>query len=238
MSQYVLLRKENDLLNSLIGQSFNQKSKFEAYKILKQIHKQADQYSMEKALCYIVEEGEIKGVGGSSLMKEKKTGKIVSDLILNQFGIFMSGILKGGSSQNIQVMQDSFNNPETFRIYSASVTTMFNSFNVRRMLLQVGSGTTPPARSDFNIETPFGTFPESTNFESALPIYNPALANFKNLGSITAGGSGTVNESKLRAFWINSAGQARDITLFRDIISPGQAFVASETIALEYTTQF
>ena len=62
--QYVLLKQENDLLNSLIGQSFNQRTKFEADKILKEIHKQADKYSMEKAMCYVIDKGEIKGVGG------------------------------------------------------------------------------------------------------------------------------------------------------------------------------
>jgi len=76
--QYVLLRKENDLLNSLRGKSYNERTKFEASKILNEIHKQADRYCMEKALCYVLDKGEIKGVGGSSLMQHKKTGEIVS----------------------------------------------------------------------------------------------------------------------------------------------------------------
>jgi len=235
--QYVLLRKENDLLNSLIGQSFNQKSKFEAHKILKQIHKKADQYCMEKSLCYIVDKGEIKGVGGSSLMQNKKTGKIVSDLILNQMGIFMAGLLKGGSLALSVNIQDFVNVSRVVVVYSDTPSSMFNDNILARMVLQVGSGTTIPARTNFDIETPFGTAPESLFFESALPVWNPALGNFKNLGSITAGGSGTVNESVVRSVWFDSASFQRGFAMFRDIISPGQSFVAAQTIALEYTTQ-
>ena len=50
--QLILLREENDLLNSLIGQSFNQRTKFEAEKILTEIHSKAQDRSIGKmALC-------------------------------------------------------------------------------------------------------------------------------------------------------------------------------------------
>jgi len=64
MSQlYIPLRKANDSLNSLIGQSFNQKSKFEAEKILAEIHSVAqDRLVGKKALCYVHDKGEIKGI--------------------------------------------------------------------------------------------------------------------------------------------------------------------------------
>jgi len=237
IQQYVLLRKENDLLNSLIGQSFNQKSKFEAYKILNQIHEKAEEFSMEKALCYIVDKGEIKGVGGSSLMQNKKTGEIVSDLILNQMGIFMSGIFKGGTLEKIVAITDIINISHGVRVYSASSSNLFNSQKEQRILLKVGSGSTAPARSDIDIETSFGTAPESGNFESTLPVYNPALGNFKQNGSIIAGGAGTINESVLLCIWNDANRIDRVFTLFRDVISPGQSFIVGQSIALEYTTQ-
>jgi len=236
--QYVLLRKENDLLNSLIGQSFNQKSKFEDYKILKQIHKQADQYSMEKALCYIVDKGEIKGVGGSSLMKNKKTGEIISDLILDQFGQWFAAILRKndpGATSTGMVTNAGIGG--TVNIYGTSV--IFNQSTGINLgaALKVGSGTTVPARTDFKIETAFATLPESLNFKlGSSPVYNSSLGNFKPAGLITAGGSGTVNESILEGIWRNVV-TTQVYTLFRDIISPGQSFIAGQQIALEYTVQ-
>ncbi len=39
MKQFLLLKEKNDTLKSLIGKSYNEKSKFEAEKILTEIHK-------------------------------------------------------------------------------------------------------------------------------------------------------------------------------------------------------
>jgi len=241
MQQYVLMRKENDLLNSLIGQSFNEKSKFEAYKILKQIHKQADQYSMEKALCYIVDIGEIKGVGGSSLMKNKKTGEIVSDLVLDQFGNFLAGITKNfAGGVRTAILKNNAGALRTLEIYTTSNVANFNrtTIGARGALIQVGSGSTPPARTDFKIETVFGTAPESALFNApSSPVYNSGLGNFKYNASISAGGSGTINESILSYSWVLNNANQEIFTAFRDIISPAQAFIAGQTIALEYTIQ-
>ncbi len=234
--QYVLLRKENNLLNSLIGQSFNQRTKFESYKILKEIHKQADQYSMEKALCYIVDKGEIKGVGGSSLMKNKKTGEIVSDLILDQFGEWLSGIFVALPSGIVgRTVKNSAGTPQTVRLWA--ITNAFNDIETLGAFQQVGSGSTPPARTDLTLETPFGTAPENATFSTGNPVYNSGLGNFKPAGLITAGGSGTINESVMFFGMKNSVGSNNTFGMFRDIISPAQSFIAGQTIALEYTIQ-
>jgi len=230
------------LLNSLIGQSFNQKSKFEAYKILKQIHKQADEYSMVKGLCYIVQNGEIKGVGGSSLMKDKKTGEIVSDLILDNFGLWLTGICRSNvGTTKVVVLKNRSAVDKNVNVYSTETQSFFSRTNsgAKGFLVQVGSGTTAPARTDTNIETAFGTSPESINFTSTTDaVYNLTNSNFKFLGSITAGGSGTINESIMLSFWEQVVGGSPDsFVMFRDIISPGQSFVPGQSIALEYTVQ-
>ncbi len=234
--QYVLLRKENDLLNSLIGQSFNQKSKFEAYKILTEIHSKAQDRSIGKmALCYIVDKNEVLGVGGSTLLKDKK-GKIVSNLILDNFGILLAGLFKGGSGEKSVVIKDVGGiNQTLFAV--ATVSIKFNQQNATKILLAVGSGSLAPARTDFKIQTAFGTAPESLSFDTGIPVYNSGLGNFKSLGSIIAGGSGTINESVLNPNWVNSGGAIKNFTIFRDIISPGQSFIAGQSITLEYTIQ-
>ncbi len=234
--QYVLLRKENDLLNSLIGQSFNEKSKFEAYKILKEIHSKAQRRSIDKkALCYVVDKNEILGVGGSTLMKEKKTGKIESNLILDNFGKWLSANWKGGTLGLGVALLDEFGTPRFFNIYTN--TNQYNNASAFRFLMQVGAGTTAPARTDFDLETPFVTGTEALRFESTIPFYNATVFNFKNTGSVTAGGTGTVNEAVIQPIWRDSALASRVVTLYHDLISPGVPFIPGQTIALEYTTQ-
>jgi len=238
--QYIILHKENDLLNSLIGQSFNQKSKFEAEKILNEIHSKAQARSIGKmALCYVLDKNEILGVGGSTLLKDKKTGEIVSNLILNQFGIWLAGMFHrftGGTTS--RVIRDITNTNRTINVYSSIATYNLILAGSLGLQLQVGAGSTAPARTDFNIETPFGTAPEST---PKIPIsdgaFNSGLGNFKTNISISAGGSGTVNESVVNFSWRDSFGTTRGFVVFRDIISPAVPFVVGQTIALEYTVQ-
>jgi len=237
MQQYFTVRRDlNEPLNAMIGQSFNEKSKHESLKILNEIHSVAQQRTIDKkALCYIVKNGdEIKGVGGSTVM-ERSDGKLVSNLILNQFGRWLSRIHKGGVITISVPLFDNTNTIRTFNIYTGS--TQFNDSNGARMRLQVGSGTTAPVRTDFDIETALSTAPESAEFESSIPVYNVGNANFKNDGGVTAGGTGTVNEAIMQALWIDNTVVGRLVTLYRDIISPGQVFSIGETIALEYTTQ-
>ena len=90
MKQYLLLKEKNDSLNSLIGKSFNEKSKFEAEKILTEIHKGYFS-SWTKALVYCIEPktNEILGVGGSSLFYDKTRKRIHSDILMENFGVLL-----------------------------------------------------------------------------------------------------------------------------------------------------
>ncbi len=237
--EYILLREKNDLLNSLIGQSFNQKSKFEADNILKEIHKKADQYSMEKALCYVLDKGEIKGVGGSSLMQNKKSGEIVSDLILDQFGVLFAGVLsKFQVADKIIQLKTTLGGLVNLKAIGSGTTFPQLGFGGIGNRFQVGSGSTSPARSDFNIETAFGTAPESGLMSPASdPVFNSGLGNFKMIASIIAGGAGTINESVWIGTFLNTANATNSYAFFRDIISPAVPFIAGQSIALEYTVQ-
>jgi len=237
--QYVLLRKENDLLNSLIGQSFNQKNKFEAEKILTEIHSKAQNRSIGKtALCYITDKDEIKGVGGSTLIKDKN-GKIFSNLILDQFALVLAGLF------NQPIAQPSFSQ-RTIKNISNSNNTVnliqnepFNDNDTGTLgcQMQVGSGSTTPLRTNFNIETAFGTAPESGFILQGTPVYNSSLGQIKFNGSIITGGAGTINEAGFFGQFKRSSEDVEIYMFFRDIISPAQAFVAFQTITVEYTIQ-
>ena len=245
MQQFVLLRKENDLLKSLIGKSFNEKSKFEAENILDEIHSKAESRMMgKKSLCYIVDQNEIKGVGGSTMMKDKN-GKIVSNLVLDQLGKFMAGIFDKSILANRTVsLKDAGGGTFSYSTYSdIGFPQKFNltsgvPLSEQGVKLQVGQGTTPPVRTDFDLETDFATVPENALFAVTTPVWNSSLGNFKDTGSIVAGGSGTINESILAMIWRTTTGVVKTLILYRDIISPGQSFIAGQSIALEYTSQF
>ncbi len=232
-----LLRKENDPLNSLIGRSFNEKSKFQAEKILSEIHSRAQSRTVSKtALCYILDKDEIKGVGGSTLMKTKD-GKIVSNLILDNFGVWLAAIFRKNVGGNLAItMPDDGGVIRNVHIYNLS--PLFNSgLGNSGSALKVGSGTTAPTRSDFEIETDFVASPENLDFAlGSSPTYFSGPGNFQSAGSIIAGGSGTVNES-VHELIFNAQAVQRTFTIFRDIITPAQAFLAGQTIALSYTIQ-
>jgi len=235
--QFTLLRKENDLLKSLIGQSFNQKSKFAAAKILDEIHSKAEgRFIGKKALCYITNKDEILGVGGSTLMKNKH-GKIVSNLILNNFGEMMAGYMAGNPAVTIQSnLIDVGGTPRTILHFTPG---NFNNLgNVGGILHRVGSGSTAPARGDIEIQTSFGTSPEDADFNSDdfIPAFDTPTGTIKSAGSIVAGAGGTVNELVLKGRWQIGA-SSFNFSLFRDSVSPGQSFVASDTITSEFTVQ-
>jgi len=233
----ILLRKENDDLKCLISQSFNQKNKFEAEKILDEIHSKAQSRTIgKKALCYIVKNGIIRGVGGSTLMMDKN-GKIHSNLILDQWGGFLAQFFHPNSfvSASFNINDDGNNSENLFVYRNASA---FNTLATLGSAVQVGSSATPPVRTNFNIGNPFGTAPENATFNGVSdPVYNSGLGNLKYVASITAGGSGTINESILVNVWRNSGNIAKTFALFRDIISPAQSFISGQSIALEYTVQ-
>jgi len=241
--QYIVLRKENDLLNSLIGKSFNQKSKFEAEKILSEIHSKAQYRSIDKmGLCYIVDNDTIMNVGGSSLLQEKKTGKIHSNLIMNNFGILLAALFKKFDPENqIVTVKDVFNVDQSVSVYGTAGIWTINNGNTLSIgvVLKVGSGITPPIRTNFEVETAFLTAPESGNMNATSdPVYNTGLANFKYVASISAGGSGTVNEGVLKLGLRRTGGGARvDTVCFRDILSPAGPFTIGQTIAYEFTVQ-
>jgi len=240
MEKYILLREKNNLLNSLVGHSFNQKSKFEAEKILNEIHSIAqDRTINKKALCYVVDNSEIKGVGGSTLLKDKD-GKIHSNLIMNNFGILLAALFKKFDTADIiTTVKDIVNVDQTVRVYGDNATWTDNNAGALSIgaFVQIGSGITGPTRTDFALETAFGTAPESGNIVATTnPVFSSP--NFKYLGSISAGGSGTINESVMTLGLRRSGGGARVDTLcFRDIISPAVGFSIGQSVALEYTVQ-
>lgn len=238
--EYIVLKKNNDSLNSLIGKSFNQKSKQEAYKILCEIHEKSEQKSFSKALVYVIDKNEIKGVGGSSLMKDKKTGKIISDLLNNNFGDLFSKFFKPVAVTNsTATLIDETNTTDFYRCFRATSGAVYNSGSGAN--IQIGSGAVAPSRSDFAINTAFGTAPESVrqNLLFGSSVWVSGLGRVTTIAmALTAGGSGTIRETVLFWRWNNFGNTAQRFNLMtRDLISPTLAFNPAQNIQVDYTWQ-
>jgi len=163
-------------------------------------------------------------------------------MILDQAGIWLASLFKktDGSILAMPLIKDTGGVNRNFFSYGNNTARPFNNSGLGSLGMQVrvGSGSTIPARTDFSISSPFVVAPESNDFNATTnPVWNSGLGNFKYLGSLTAGGAGTINESILLGNWLDNSDIVRKLALFRDIISPAKSFVIGQSIALEYTIQ-
>jgi len=165
------------------------------------------------------------------------------NLILDNFGNFLAVIIShhplkshptaplvddGGLSRTVQIGTTS---PTTTGLYYFYLTLYGNVGGYMR----IGSGTTAPARGDYKIETPFTVAPESDYFEAGTGSYTAGTITIS--ASITAGGSGTINETGffLRMQDKDDSTIQRTYMIFHDAISPGVSFSAGDSITVEYS---
>jgi len=165
------------------------------------------------------------------------------NLILDNFGKFLAGLISyvaTGSKLAISLVDDG-GVSQTIAVHSsdpyAATSVLFNfakSVDVGGMM-RIGSGTTPPARGDYKIETPFTVAPESDYFEAGTASYAAGVITIS--AGITAGGSGTINETGFFGKMTDGGDYtvSRMIMLFHDAISPSVSFSAGDSITVEYS---
>jgi len=164
-----------------------------------------------------------------------------NDLILNNFGTWLAAFIQAPGTITVSIsLKEVGGTTQTFHIfdYTSATNRLFNLNYIGDLALgtqlQVGSGTTPAARTDSAITTPFTTAPESGRFATGSGSYAAGVISFS--GAITAGGSGTVNETGFFARWRRSATNTIDtIMLFHDILAAGVAFTAGQIINVSYS---
>ncbi len=167
-------------------------------------------------------------------MKDKD-GKIVSNLILFPFGGVLALLFRGNPSPSISIgITDEDNIGRAVRCYTSQ---NYTNQVAKGCVHKVGQGSTAPARSDIDTETDFGTSPESANIDSSDPVFDSATGTLKSVSAMSAGGSGTINESVLKNGWNDTTANLRIFSMFRDIISPAVSFLTGESIVLEYKLQ-
>jgi len=221
-----------DLLQDYKGYTFKEKIVTDCQKILIENKSKSLGYlprPSETSLVTVLDKNkeEILGLGGSK----------PNDLLLEQFNTLIELYNR---SNNLAVVMK-LTNGLTANIKAIGTINNWYSFSLNRSAgtrIGVGAGITPPARSDFQIETPFGSAPESGFTNTTDGGYNSGLGQVSASSTIGAtGGAGTINESALLGFWVDTANIARALALARDAISPAPSFIAGNFINVNYVWQ-
>lgn len=192
--------------------------------------KEVDRRIFESVVVSVLDKKRrIKGIGLN----------VHNDLILDNFGLLLASLIRAPVADVTSVsLKDVDGVAKSFNSYSSAGATGQYTFNNALTVscalgtqLQVGSGLTAPARDDYSIETPFATAPENGRFGSSSGSYAVGAISFS--GSITAGGSGTVNETGFFGLWMDSGVQT--VMLFHDLLATGVPFVAGQIILVSYS---
>jgi len=170
-------------------------------------------------------EGSLLDIGGSTPF----------NLFMNNYGSWHSGAFIAPTvGEETRAVTDTVPMAESVKTYGLAAGDLYNAFIAGTGVdTQVGAGSTAPARDDDNIETVFGTAPESGRFDITDGSYAAGIITFS--GSIAAGAAGTIREICLFAHWIEaSAGVLKNILLARDAPT-AVSFVFTNTIAVAYS---
>ncbi len=105
--------------------------------------------------------------------------------------------------------------------------------------IQVGQGTTPAVRTDFDIETPFANGGlEDGRVVTQNPVYDNVNFRVQMAINFNATGGGDISESVLLNRYLKALPRALHIMLMsRDIITPVVNFIATQSVFVQYTLQ-
>ena len=255
--EFEVMRHENDWLLDYQGYTYSDRLKDKLTRGLFEEHaKKADigYANIEKAMVFTIEPltMEILSLGGSSLLIEKKSSrkfesllqsmafkhrKIVPDLIMDNFGLWFAGVWGAyGVPSNFNLTDDA-NSSQQVDIMDQSGTTAFNTANTSGTKIQMGSGSTAPARSDHVIQTALGSAPENSYLITNNGSYTVSNTVIYQGDAIPTGGSGTVNEIVTAPHWANHAAAQKKFIIAHDAVSPGVTYVSGKLLRGAYTWQ-
>ncbi len=136
----------------------------------------------------------------------------------------------GNHDTVLNSMHDINNFAFTVRAYVGNSTTVMSS-SVVLFQAQIGKGTSPATRQDFNIENPFTNGGEEDNRKLSIKaVYVNATEKIEMSTQFSALGLGAISEV-CKFIVINDISSAdRTILISRDIIDPPVNFIASDII--------
>jgi len=176
---------------------------------------------------------------------EPKSKKIVDigfnvpeDIILDNFGYWLAGIIRPAGVVSTTTLVDVSGASRTVYLFSGVTSYLFNgSAGYNGALVQVGSGSSTPARDDYKIQTAFGTAPENTQFNSGFASYGSGYVSFN--GAIIAGGSGTIAETGFLCKWNYRNGSTSQgiFMLFHDVLVDTVGFTVGKLITVSCSVE-
>lgn len=125
--------------------------------------------------------------------------------------------------------QDITDTARTLVIYSTVNGDRFNgSAAIGRV--RIGQGTTPANPTDFTIETPFGTSPESGSVVQLQPSYIDGSGEVNQASSYSSLGSNDSVTEETQTVDFKSSALARSFMVTRDIVSPAVPFEIGKSL--------
>jgi len=171
-------------------------------------------------------------------------GSTPSDLILDAFGLIWSQhnrtVVGGTVDFGGMIAEDNVSRTFRFINIGTPVNTRYNEGNLPNAggQVKIGQGISAVARTDFDIETPFVTTPESLPVNVSPPIYDNILNQISFFTLQVAGGSGTISEIGFFLLWRDfSTGVTRRYMIAHDLILPTVSFIATQSIAVNWIWQ-
>jgi hypothetical protein len=162
---------------------------------------------------------EIEDIGGSSLLRDTKTGIIEPNMILDNFGTWFQNIIRGDTTMFTLI--DDVNSIQNFKIQTTGNIYALNS----NWAGKFGGGSTAPAKSNFKIDTPLSGSPENTYIASTGWGYNVFNQIIFNIDANPMGATETINEIVVAGLWANTSAVTKNIALTRDIVGPVSAVI-------------
>lgn len=250
--QYVILRKENDWLSDYIGQTFTQRLNAKlALGLFEEHTKKLSNYQPQsaKALVYCMNPKtlEILSLGGSSLLKEVKTGKIIPDLILDNYGLLFARLIRIPAGLGVTFnLKDDAGVDASFKAYNGGNTgdATFNYVNGAGCgmgtQIKMGSGLSAVARPDFKIETSLPTAPESGYVDTNDAGYTAQNTVIYQGDANPTGGGGTVREIGTFGAWarLGVGCNINKIMISHDAVSPIVPYTSGKLLRGAYTWAF
>lgn len=180
-------------------------------------------YSKMCSLVTVTKQNEIKKIGISCL----------DDLLSNNWGKFFGALISGTTQATGMI--NSLNVSRILQIYG-NQSTNFNRNNIGPVgsRIKVGTGNTPAARSDFNIETALQTLISLNGGWSTI------LGKVSIPGNVVSSGNNTISETALFGVWNNTGNSLpiEEFLLSHDNISPGVSVLNGQTINVDYSMVF
>jgi hypothetical protein len=152
----------------------------------------------------------------------KPTGPMMykdNDLILDNFGLFMASFIAaytGAASLSVPVtLKDTGGANRTVSVWNATASTIATSSYLQNVgcLIGVGTGTTPAARGDPNLETQVGSWtPLGGN-----STWTSGAGTVTFAGSVLIAGGATVTEAGLEIILRDTGNVIRNVLFLHDV---------------------